>query len=230
MDVANSVGMSVAAVLLVLLFITGNVQVTLMVTFAIILVDAYLYALLYYWNLTFNTIVLINIVVAIGLSVDYSAHIAHTYLLTKAPNNAYFRGNPSRKRLFKAKIAISQMGSSVFHGGFSTLLAILALGPSSSYVFVVFFKLWVGIIIFGMCSGFFLLPIMFTFIGPYEEDEPVKSNKVQSAGENSSDEVKKEKEQAQAIVYQKQDGPAGNEGAVQGVIINEDSAVGMIQN
>ena len=186
-DVATSVGMSVVAVLLVLLFITGNFQVTLLVTASIILVDAYLYAMLYYWNLTFNTIVLINIVIAIGLSVDYSAHIAHTYLLTRAPNNAYFRGNPSRKRLFKAKIAISQMGSSVFHGGFSTLLAILALGPSSSYVFVVFFKLWVGIIIFGMCSGFFLLPIIFSFIGPYEADEEAKSNKVSSEVELTND-------------------------------------------
>lgn len=78
-----------------------------MVTVSIILVDVYLYALLYFWNLTFNTIVVINIVVAIGLSVDYSAHIAHTYLVTKAPNNAYFRGHPNRKRLFKAKTALS---------------------------------------------------------------------------------------------------------------------------
>lgn len=174
-DVATSVGMSLVAVFLVLLFITGNVRITFMVTLSIIMVDAYLYALLYYWNLTFNTIVLINIVVALGLSVDYSAHIAHTYLLTKAPNNDYFRGNPARKRHYKARIAISQMGSSVFHGGFSTLLAISALAPSSSYVFVVFFKLWVGIIIFGMASGFFLLPIIFSFIGPYEEDEPKSS-------------------------------------------------------
>ena len=177
-NVATSVGFSVVAVLLVLLFITGNFAVTILVTLSIILVDVYLYALLYYWGLTFNTIVLINIIIALGLSVDYSAHIAHTYLLTRPPQTAYFHNSPKRKRLFKAKIAISQMGSSVFHGGFSTLLAILALGGSSSYVFVVFFKLWVGIIIFGMSSGFFLLPIVFSFIGPYEEDEEPETNKV----------------------------------------------------
>ena len=71
------------------------------------------------------------------------------------------------------------MGSSVFHGGFSTLLAISALGPSSSYVFVVFFKLWVGIIIFGMSNGFFLLPVILSFIGPVESDKP--SGKTTSA-------------------------------------------------
>ena len=66
------------------------------------------------------------------------------------------------------------MGSSVFHGGFSTLLAISALAPSSSYVFVVFFKLWVGIIVFGMSNGFFLLPVILTYIGPVDADGPLK--------------------------------------------------------
>lgn len=80
------------------------------------------------------------------------------------------------------------MGSSVFHGGFSTLLAISALGPSSSYVFVVFFKLWVGIIIFGMSNGFFLLPVILSFIGPVESDKP--SGKTTSA----KDEDKESKE------------------------------------
>ena len=175
-DTATSVGLSIVAVFFVLIVVTGNFKVTLLVTLSIILVDLYLYALIYYWGLTFNTIVVINVVVAIGLSVDYSAHIAHSYLTARPPNNAYYRGKPERKRLFKARLALSQMGSSVFHGGFSTLLAISALGPSSSYVFVVFFKLWVGIIVFGMSNGFFLLPVVLSQIGPVESDKP-SSNK-----------------------------------------------------
>ena len=61
------------------------------------------------------------------------------------------------------------MGSSVFHGGFSTLLAISVLAPSNSYVFEVFFKCWFGIIIFGMSNGFLLLPVILSFIGPTGE-------------------------------------------------------------
>ena len=64
------------------------------------------------------------------------------------------------------------MGSSVFHGGFSTFLAISALGNSQSYIFVVFFKMWVGIILFGMSNGFLLLPVILSYIGPVEPDEP----------------------------------------------------------
>ena len=57
------------------------------------------------------------------------------------------------------------MGSSVFHGGFSTFLAIVTLAPSKTYIFVVFFRLWFGIIIFGMANGFMLLPVILSFIG-----------------------------------------------------------------
>ena len=60
------------------------------------------------------------------------------------------------------------MGSSVFHGGFSTFLAIVTLAPSKTYIFMVFFRLWFGIIVFGMANGFMLLPVILTFIGETE--------------------------------------------------------------
>ena len=106
-DTAMSCGLSIVAVFFVLIIITGDLKVTTLVTCSIILVDIYLYSLIYYWGLTFNTIVVINIVVAIGLSVDYSAHIAHSYLTARPPRNTYFRGRPDRKRLYKARLALS---------------------------------------------------------------------------------------------------------------------------
>jgi len=66
------------------------------------------------------------------------------------------------------------MGSSVIHGGLSTFFAIVVLVGARSYIFVVFFKLFFGIIVFGMANGFLLLPIILSFIGPVSEDEEVK--------------------------------------------------------
>merc|ERR1712166_547896 len=51
----------------------------------------------------------------------------------------------------------------------STFLAIITLSPSKSYVFIVFFRAWFGIIIFGMANGFILLPVMLSFVGPTED-------------------------------------------------------------
>ena len=63
-------------------------------------------------------------------------------------------------------MALSKMGSSVFHGGFSTFLAIIIVSPSKTYIFIVFFRLWFGILLFGMANGFLLLPVVLSFIGP----------------------------------------------------------------
>ena len=73
--------------------------------------------------------------------------------------------------MFKAAKSLSQMGSSVFHGAFSTFLAISILGFSKSYIFVVFYRMWFGIIVFAMCNGFFLLPVVLSYIGPVQKKE-----------------------------------------------------------
>ena len=61
--------------------------------------------------------------------------------------------------------ALSRMGSSVFHGGFSTWVSLSVLAPSKTYIFVVFYKMWFSIILFGMANGFLLLPVLLSFIG-----------------------------------------------------------------
>lgn len=86
------------------------------------------------------------------------------------------------------------MGSSVFHGGFSTFLAISCLAGSKSYVFVVFYKLWFGIIVFGMSNGFLLLPVLLSYIGPV--DDPHKT----SAKETKNDQVSPEKGQEKQVI------------------------------
>jgi len=69
-------------------------------------------------------------------------------------------------RRFKAHTALTKMGSSVFHGGFSTFLAISVLAPAKTYIFVVFYRLWFGIILFGMSNGFLFLPVILSLVGP----------------------------------------------------------------
>ena len=58
------------------------------------------------------------------------------------------------------------MGSSVFHGGTSTFLAVSVLAFSHSYVFTVFFRTWICIVTFGIANGFLLLPIILSEVGP----------------------------------------------------------------
>ena len=52
-----------------------------MVVLCVILVDFFVLGLAYYWDLTINNLLCINLSFALGVAVDYSTHIAHTYLL-----------------------------------------------------------------------------------------------------------------------------------------------------
>lgn len=78
-DTIKGSALSIGAVLIVILFITASIATTAIVALCVLLVDLYLMATIFYWGLTFNSIVVVNICIAIGLSVDYCAHIAHTY-------------------------------------------------------------------------------------------------------------------------------------------------------
>jgi Niemann-Pick C1 protein len=103
-DSVTGAALSIMAVLIVILFITASFSVTMLVALAVLLVDLYLLAMIFYWGLTFNSIVVVNICIAIGLSVDYSAHIAHTYLIVTPPPS--LKTKPEIRK-YKAAVALS---------------------------------------------------------------------------------------------------------------------------
>ena len=157
--------MSIIAVLIVILIVTADLLTTLLVALCVVTTDVFLSGLIFFCDLTLNPLVMLNVIVAIGTSVDYSAHIAYAYLVQEVPKS-YKTKNESDIRLYKGTMALRTMGSSVFHGGFSTFIAIVVLAPAKSYIMAVFFRLWFGIISFGMANGFILLPVILSFCGP----------------------------------------------------------------
>jgi len=159
------VGLAVVAVFIIMLLMSANIQVTLLVMICVIIVDVDLFGLIYYWDLELNNVAVLNLVLAIGLSVDYSAHIAHAYLASKPPEDKIYT------REARTKAALGSIGSSVFHGAFSTFLAIAVLAPSGSYIFKVFFRMWFGIIVFGLANGLILLPVLLSIAGPVDVPE-----------------------------------------------------------
>jgi len=159
---------ALVTVFVLLMLFTANITVSVMILLCVGLVDLFLLALMFFWGITLNSVTMINFVVAIGLAVDYSAHIGHTYLTIDPPEYDK-EGNEltnHEKRVFKARGAVGQMGPSVFHGALSTFLAIIVLSSSKSYVFMMFFRMWFGIIVFGVANGFILLPVLLSLFGP----------------------------------------------------------------
>ena len=77
--------LSFTAVLVVILVITSDIVATLVVALCVIMTDIFLAGIIYYWRLALNPIVMLQVILGIGCSVDYSAHIAYAYLIEEPP-------------------------------------------------------------------------------------------------------------------------------------------------
>ena len=84
-ETITNVSLALAAVFVIMFIFTANIIITIFVLLCVILVDVFIFGLLSFWDITLNSVTVVNIVIAIGLSVDYSAHIAHAYLAIKPP-------------------------------------------------------------------------------------------------------------------------------------------------
>ena len=89
--------------------------------------------------------------------------------------------NVTKKRNVKARVALARTSSSMLHSAIITIFAIAAIGfGSESYFFEVFFKLWLGIVIFGLLNSFFFVPVVLSLIGPTPSEEMKDKQRRQS--------------------------------------------------
>merc|ERR1712110_1396768 len=150
----RNVLLAMACVTAVVLLLLANFRICILVILAIILTLTDIIGFLHFWGVTIDIISCINIVLAIGLCVDYSVHICHAFLVAKG----------SRKD--KAVEAVASIGPAVFNGGFTTFLAVILCSLSYSHVFLTFFKVFVLTVLFGLFHGLVLFPVILSLIGP----------------------------------------------------------------
>merc|ERR1719326_2670095 len=137
-----------------MLMLGFNLGCTLLVMGCVLVVDIDILGLMQMWGLTIDSVAIINLVLAIGLAVDYSVHVCHAFLQTPGT------------RQERVDHALEEMGTAVVHGAFSTFLAVLILSVSKSYIFRIFFKQFFGICLFGAAHGLCLLPVLLSLVGP----------------------------------------------------------------
>jgi predicted RND superfamily exporter protein len=80
-----------------------------------------------------DTVSSILIISAIGLSVDFSAHIAHTFMTFSA------------SRTKRARATLVDIGPAVLHGGVTTMLAFSLMYFSEAFVLRLFCKVYISI-------------------------------------------------------------------------------------
>ncbi|EPT31101.1 patched family protein [Toxoplasma gondii ME49] len=143
------------AMLLVAFVLIPEALAGFLVILMICLIDLALFGFMYFWRVKLHMVSTIALVISIGFAVDYSAHLCHTF--------THCKGETREKRVIESLVL---MGNPIFHGASSTLLGIMLLGFSESFVFTVFFRMMVMVVAFGASHGMLLLPVILSWIGP----------------------------------------------------------------
>lgn len=101
-----------------------------------------------------DSISVIILTIAAGLSVDYVVHPSHAFIIRP--------GTPAHR----TEMALKEIGTAVFNGGFSTWLAVVVMAASQTYVFQVFFKILFLVTTLGLAHALLFLPVALCLVAP----------------------------------------------------------------
>ncbi|KAM6142009.1 patched domain-containing protein 3 [Phoenicopterus ruber ruber] len=152
----QNVLIAAGAMLVVSLLLIPNPLCCLWVTFAIASVIVGVAGFMTFWNVNLDSISMINLVICIGFSVDFSAHISYAFVAS---------GESSANK--RAIEALSLLGYPVLQGAVSTILGVVVLAAAKTYIFRTFFKIMFLVILFGALHGLVFIPVFLTFFGNF---------------------------------------------------------------
>ncbi|XP_040050816.2 NPC1-like intracellular cholesterol transporter 1 [Gasterosteus aculeatus] len=109
------------------------------------------------WGIHYNAVALINLVTAVGISVEFVSHMTRSFALSTKPT-----------RVERAMEATATMGSAVFAGvAMTNLPGILVLAfAKAQLIQIFFFRLNLVITLLGMAHGLVFLPVLLSYFGP----------------------------------------------------------------
>lgn len=151
----QAISLAAAVMMVVSLIFIPNPLCSLWVAFSIVSIEIGVVGYMTLWGVNLDSISMINLIMCIGFSVDFSAHISYAYLAAKVDT-------PEER----VRECLYALGLPILQGGLSTILGITALILAPSYIFITFFKTVFLVIFFGAMHGIFLLPVLLSLLGP----------------------------------------------------------------
>ncbi|XP_045675967.1 patched domain-containing protein 3 [Phyllostomus hastatus] len=124
---------------------------SLWVTFAIASVIVGVTGFMAFWNVNLDSISMINLVICIGFSFDFSAHITYAFVSSSEPSVNQ-----------RAIEALYMLGYPVLQSAVSTVIGVCVLAAAKAYIFRTFFKIMFLVMLFGAVHGLIFIPVFLT--------------------------------------------------------------------
>ncbi|CAK7268124.1 niemann-Pick type C-related protein 1 [Sporothrix epigloea] len=121
-------------------------------------------------GVSLNAVSLVNLIICVGISVEFCAHIARAFTFPSAllRHNALTRFSDAREQ--RAWAALVNVGGSVFSGiTLTKLLGVTVLAFTRSKIFeIYYFRVWVALVAFASTHALIFLPVALSVAGGRE--------------------------------------------------------------
>ncbi|KAF5803944.1 putative protein patched/dispatched [Helianthus annuus] len=151
-----SLAIATGAVFVVCLVITCSIWSSGIIFLVLVMILVDLLGVMAVLNIQLNAVSVVNLVMSVGISVEFCVHITHAFLVSSGDRDQ------------RMKESLATMGASVFSGiTITKLVGVIVLCFSRTEIFVVYyFQMYLALVLLGFLHGLIFLPVMLSMLGP----------------------------------------------------------------
>jgi len=173
-ELAKAVLITLASMAVVCFFVIPDLKHTGLAILNVVSICFTMLGALGWWGLDYDPVTMITMLMAIGYSVDYSAHICYHHYRIKHKLNAGESSGSSHggKPVEQMNHILNAVGRPMLEAASSTFICMLPLFFVRIYIVGSFAKTCVSVVVLGLFRGIFVLPVILLLLDDLDRTIP----------------------------------------------------------